>query len=553
MRCAARAIRAGTSCGDTTLATARFAASAPLRARDADAQAASSADASARISPARFAPARTSSAPISTAPISSAASAVAGGGRPLSAADRAFFEPRFGRDLSHVRLHADAAAGRAALGLGARAYSLENHIAFAPGEYAPSTLEGRRLIAHELAHTLQQGAANTIRRTCPTDPARIPPGGSVEFEQEVDAIVALDAYRGLNARARAIANHIIDGARGSACPMFYITELRALLDTPDNPPEQTAAELRQESVEAAEAERTRLQDPAGAALVGVEEAATASPARRWRSATGEGGTRYRIDDRDPANVYVHMRVRLRARGSGTAEDVARTASLEDAIETIAATRGYVLDIEFVRRGGRDVFDVGVDPSEWTTSRNWVGDAEGIAHEAHHLLGLEDRYDYLTHARNPDLGVEDRLYWFREQMVRAPDVMSEHSMMRDHSQGTLNEEDVCALTSGPYRDCLVARFALRPAREIEAIATDLSHPYRPQHAALLRVLTDAWERRPFAELTANCADGDPLCGLPPTSAFGDSNITAGDATRFPLANPHEQPEGRTLRRTRRTRR
>jgi len=99
-----------------------------------------------------------------------AGDAVSSGGRSLSPADRAFFEPRFGRDLSHVRLHTDAAAGRAAAGIGALAYTHRDHIAFAPGEYRPSTSEGRRLIAHELTHTLQQGAGQglSLQRVCST-------------------------------------------------------------------------------------------------------------------------------------------------------------------------------------------------------------------------------------------------------------------------------------------------------------------------------------------------------------------------------------------------
>lgn len=92
-----------------------------------------------------------------------AAQAVARGGSPLSRTDRAYFEPRFGQDLGHVRLHTDPGAGQAARAIGARAYTLENHIAFAPGQFAPGTREGRRLIAHELTHTLQQGGA-TLRR-----------------------------------------------------------------------------------------------------------------------------------------------------------------------------------------------------------------------------------------------------------------------------------------------------------------------------------------------------------------------------------------------------
>ena len=93
-----------------------------------------------------------------------AASAVASGGRPLSGPEQAWFEPRFGAELSHVRLHTDAAAGRAARDIGARAYTLGRHIAFAPGEYAPSSSDGRRLMAHELVHTMQQTAPRVLAR-----------------------------------------------------------------------------------------------------------------------------------------------------------------------------------------------------------------------------------------------------------------------------------------------------------------------------------------------------------------------------------------------------
>lgn len=109
---------------------------------------------------------------------SAAADAVAGGGTSLSRAERAFFEPRFGRDLGHVRLHTDAGAGRAARRIGARAYALRNHIAFAPGQFAPGSSEGRRLIAHELIHTLQQGGS-TLRRA-PRDHMGMDSGGAPE-------------------------------------------------------------------------------------------------------------------------------------------------------------------------------------------------------------------------------------------------------------------------------------------------------------------------------------------------------------------------------------
>jgi hypothetical protein len=79
-------------------------------------------------------------------------------GRSLPASARAFFEPRFGRDFGHVRVHADAEAARSAQALGARAYTAGAHIVFGAGEYRPDTDRGRGLLAHELVHTVQQSA-----------------------------------------------------------------------------------------------------------------------------------------------------------------------------------------------------------------------------------------------------------------------------------------------------------------------------------------------------------------------------------------------------------
>jgi hypothetical protein len=78
------------------------------------------------------------------------------GGEPLSGTVRASFEPRFGADFSGVRVHHDAAAAESARVLRARAWTLGNHIAFGAGQWAPGKAAGERLLAHELAHTLQQ-------------------------------------------------------------------------------------------------------------------------------------------------------------------------------------------------------------------------------------------------------------------------------------------------------------------------------------------------------------------------------------------------------------
>jgi hypothetical protein len=79
-----------------------------------------------------------------------------GPGRPLDGGVRARMEPALGADLSGVRTHTDAKAARLASGLRARAFAVGEHVAFAAGAYRPGTPVGDALIAHELAHTLQQ-------------------------------------------------------------------------------------------------------------------------------------------------------------------------------------------------------------------------------------------------------------------------------------------------------------------------------------------------------------------------------------------------------------
>ena len=90
---------------------------------------------------------------------------LAGAGAPLDAATRGFMELRFGHSFSRVRIHADGTATASAQAVHARAYTLGHDIVFGAGQYAPSTGAGRRLLAHELAHVVQQqGTAILVQR-----------------------------------------------------------------------------------------------------------------------------------------------------------------------------------------------------------------------------------------------------------------------------------------------------------------------------------------------------------------------------------------------------
>jgi len=87
-----------------------------------------------------------------------------GGGQPLADSERAFFEPRFGRDFSAVRLHTDEKAAESALALNALAYTIGSDVVFGANQYSPTTSAGRNLLAHELAHVVQQRGPSSAPR-----------------------------------------------------------------------------------------------------------------------------------------------------------------------------------------------------------------------------------------------------------------------------------------------------------------------------------------------------------------------------------------------------
>jgi hypothetical protein len=90
-------------------------------------------------------------------------STIASGGQPLDPQVRSTLEPRFGHDFSNVQVHTDASAARSAEAVEAHAYTVGSHIAFNAGQYDPQSAGGQQLIAHELAHVVQQssGAASS--------------------------------------------------------------------------------------------------------------------------------------------------------------------------------------------------------------------------------------------------------------------------------------------------------------------------------------------------------------------------------------------------------
>src|SRR5215472_18998624 len=77
-------------------------------------------------------------------------------GQSLDSETLSFMEPRFGHDFSQVRIHADERAAESAQAVNARAYTLGQDVVFGQGQYRPGTTAGKRLLSHELTHTIQQ-------------------------------------------------------------------------------------------------------------------------------------------------------------------------------------------------------------------------------------------------------------------------------------------------------------------------------------------------------------------------------------------------------------
>jgi Domain of unknown function (DUF4157) len=124
-------------------------------------------------------------------------------GRPLDTTTRASMERGFDHDFARVRIHADDSAAKSAARLNARAFTVGPHIVFGRGEFAPTTSSGRRLLAHELAHVVEQGASIAS------------PGASLEIGAEDDPA---------ESRADRAASALLHGKRAN--PTFHTAPIQ---------------------------------------------------------------------------------------------------------------------------------------------------------------------------------------------------------------------------------------------------------------------------------------------------------------------------------------
>jgi hypothetical protein len=171
-------------------------------------------------------------------------------GHPLDSATRDFFEPRFGRDFSHVCIHTSPEAASSARAINAHAYALGPHIAFAPGQYSPGTTSGRALLAHELTHTLQPTREPKLARepdnTAPAPPTNTPLVDCSAFfaSQQIAAFGGKAGNWNLNAIVNAIVPALTN------CELAYV-----MIDVV---PKSTGDDPRQEALDRATTVRQAL-------------------------------------------------------------------------------------------------------------------------------------------------------------------------------------------------------------------------------------------------------------------------------------------------------
>lgn len=99
--------------------------------------------------------------PAVTPTIESGINSIRGGGQPLPESTRSYFEPRFGKDFSQVRVHTDSKADEASKSVNAKAFTTGKNVVFGAGQYSPGTSTGKSLLAHELVHVVQQAPSVT--------------------------------------------------------------------------------------------------------------------------------------------------------------------------------------------------------------------------------------------------------------------------------------------------------------------------------------------------------------------------------------------------------
>jgi hypothetical protein len=215
--------------------------------------------------------------------------ALRGGGSPLDGTARSWLEPRFGHDFSQVRVHTDQRAADTAQQIGARAFTLGSDIAFGPGEYQPGSDAGRKLLAHELTHVIQQGSDRVqpllVQRACGIEDLE-------EEEEPGSGIVVVD--------------QLPSGAAAGGEEAAPVAEVAAA--------EEPAAAAN-EMIEEEEANPPPVTTPTVGEVSGAQNTASTASNQNATTAPQSGGARPMLRQGSTGAAVVELQTKLNSHGA----------------------------------------------------------------------------------------------------------------------------------------------------------------------------------------------------------------------------------------------
>ncbi|HET7865315.1 MAG TPA: DUF4157 domain-containing protein, partial [Burkholderiaceae bacterium] len=192
-------------------------------------------------------------------------------GRPLDPAARAFFEPRFGADFSAVRVHTDMQAAESARAVNALAYTVGRDVVFNTGQYAPHSGPGRRLLAHELAHVVQQRGIGSLGAPMQVEH----PGAATEAEADLVALRAVDTlHPGSARRGWTSLRRATSGGAFASGGVPVPRSVSVVLGSPGRPLEP-GTQARMASTSGLDLSTVRIHDDDAAALAAADVDAAA--------------------------------------------------------------------------------------------------------------------------------------------------------------------------------------------------------------------------------------------------------------------------------------
>jgi hypothetical protein len=379
------------------------------------------------------------------------------GGRSLDTDVHSFMSDRFANNFQGVKIHTDKQAAQLSQNLHAKAFTVGKDIYFNEGQFQPGSVEGKRLLAHELTHVLQQNKGfQQVQRDGMGD-ARI----AEAYHAVIDEIKATAVYKALDPNQKKLTDEIIANIEkkpGWPVRHSYILKLKTLFVTKEKPPAVVSAETKGSTQVAVVSERKRVAKPEAAKNITLEEKASSDPSRVWVAIKGKfGGGTYYVDRSNPSNIVVKAKVYLKIAGTGTAADISNIKQMEDGIEKAASMKGFTVDVTFVKAPDAETFTADVDPSRWEDATNWSGgEPRGFAHELLHMFAFEvDRYNYIeSHAENESMVIGSRLHWFNVQLQK-PDNWDNPLSIMGYGQHPL-DDDACRVAGLDIAICVAAR-------------------------------------------------------------------------------------------------